>query len=63
MPNRSAELKRLYDEVIKRYQEIVEKFPESARVQLARYGLAMGHYRKGDIEKAKEILESILHEP
>src|SRR5262249_38068707 len=59
LPNRGAELKRLYDEVIKRYQEIVDKYPEFARVQLARYGLAMGYYRKGDIEKAKEILDSI----
>src|SRR5262249_10975382 len=59
LPNRGAELKRLYDEVIKRYQEIVDKYPEFARVQLARYGLAMGYYRKGDIEKAKEILDTI----
>jgi tetratricopeptide (TPR) repeat protein len=59
LPNRDAELKRLYDESIKRYQEIVEKHPEFAQVPLARYGQAMGHYRKGEIEKAKEILEAI----
>jgi TolA-binding protein len=59
LPNRDAELKRLYDESIMRYQEIVERHPEFAHVQLARYGLAMGHYRKGEIEKAKEVLEAI----
>jgi TolA-binding protein len=59
LPNRAAELKRLYDEAAKRYQEVVDKHGEFAHVQLARYGLAMCHYRKGDIEKAKEILEAI----
>jgi tetratricopeptide (TPR) repeat protein len=59
LPNREPELKRLYDESIKRYQEVVDKHPEFVHVHLARYGLALGHYRKGDVAKAKEILESI----
>jgi TolA-binding protein len=59
LPNRAAELKKLYGEAGKRYQEVVEKHPEFAFVNLARYGLAMSHYRIGDIEKAKEVLETI----
>src|SRR5262249_15266124 len=59
LPNRQQELIRLNDEGTKRYQAVVEKFPEFAQVSLARYGLALGHYRKGDLEKAKEILEAI----
>ena len=42
-----------------RYQTLVDKFPESPHINLARYGLAMGHYRKGDVEKAHDLLEKI----
>lgn len=59
LPNRAAELKRLYDEAGKRYQEVVVKHPEFAHIHLARYGLAMSHYRNGEVEKSKEILEAI----
>jgi TolA-binding protein len=59
LPNRAQELARLNDEVIKRYQAVAEKFPEFAYVNLARQGLALGHYRKGDLEKAKDVLETI----
>jgi TolA-binding protein len=59
LPNRVQELARLNDEVIKRYQAVVDKFPEFQYVNLARHGLALAYYRKGDLEKAKTILESI----
>jgi TolA-binding protein len=59
LPNRTAELNKLYGEAGKRYQEVVEKHPEFAHGHLARYGMAMSVYRVGDIEKAKEILETI----
>jgi TolA-binding protein len=59
LPNRGVELKKLYSEAGKRYQEVVEKHPEFAFINRARYGLAVSHYRAGDIEKAKEILEAI----
>jgi TolA-binding protein len=59
LPNRAQELPRLYDEVARRYQMVVDRFPELPFVHLARYGLAMAHYRKGEIEKAQEILEAI----
>ena len=40
-------------------RSIVEKYPESPHVNLARYGLGMAYYRKGDLDKAKETLEAI----
>jgi TolA-binding protein len=59
LPNRAQELARLNDEVIKRYQSVVDKFPEFAYVNLARHGLALAYYRKGDLDKAKETLDGI----
>ncbi|HJT78055.1 MAG TPA: tetratricopeptide repeat protein [Gemmataceae bacterium] len=58
-PNRGQELARANDEIIKRYQAVVDRFPEFAYVNLARHGMAMGYYRKGDLDKAREILEKI----
>jgi TolA-binding protein len=62
MPNpadRTRETTRWNDEAIKRYQAVVEKYPEFAHVNLARYGLGMAYYRKGDLDKSREKLESI----
>jgi TolA-binding protein len=58
-PNKPTELPKLFDEAAKRYQLVVEKYPEFAYVGLARYGLALTHYRKGDLEKANSTLETI----
>ncbi len=54
-----AEQTKLQDETIKRYQVVVEKFPDFPQISVARYGLAMGYYRKGDIDKSREVLEAI----
>lgn len=59
LPNRAQELTRLHDEAAKRYQVVVEKYPEFGYAALARYGLGMTAFRKGDFEKAKQILEQI----
>ncbi len=57
--DRQRESAKWLDETIKRYQVIVDKYPESPHVNLARYGLALGYYHKGDLDKAKELLEAI----
>jgi TolA-binding protein len=62
LPNRAQELARLYDEAAKRYQAVLEKFPAFASANLARYGLALASYHKGDLEKAQQTLESIPKE-
>jgi TolA-binding protein len=59
LPDRVNALAKMNDEVIKRYGVVIEKYPEFAHVNLARYGVAMGHYRKGDLEKAVEVLKTI----
>ncbi|HEV3235571.1 MAG TPA: tetratricopeptide repeat protein, partial [Gemmataceae bacterium] len=59
LPNRATELPKLFDEAAKRYQAVVDKYPEFVHVGLARYGLALASYRKGEVEKAKDILEAI----
>ncbi len=62
LPNpgdRVREVGRWRDEAIKRYQVMVAKYPEFAHANLARYGLGMAFYHKGDLDKAKEALEAI----
>ncbi|MBL8794849.1 MAG: tetratricopeptide repeat protein [Planctomycetia bacterium] len=56
---RAKEVARLQDETAKRYQNVIEKFPEFQHVNLARYGLGMIHYKKGDFEKAQATLDTI----
>jgi TolA-binding protein len=62
LPNptdRAREVSRWTEETIKRYQVVVDKYPEFTYVSLARYELAMAFYRKGDLAKAREKLEAI----
>jgi cellulose synthase operon protein C len=57
-PNR-AELGKLFEESGKRYRLLLERFPEFDRAQLARYGLAMCHFKRNDLEEAQKMLEAI----
>jgi tetratricopeptide (TPR) repeat protein len=59
LPNRQAELAKLFDEAAKRYQAVIDKGGEFERLSLARYGLAMCHLKKGEFDKAKDDLEKI----
>jgi TolA-binding protein len=59
LPNRAVELPKLQNEVIKRYSELLAKFPDFEYANAARYGLGMIHYRKGELDKAKAVLEKI----
>lgn len=56
---RTKEIARLQDETAKRYQFVIDKYPEYQHLSLARFGLGMVHYRKGDYEKAAAVLENI----
>ncbi|MGH7173975.1 MAG: tetratricopeptide repeat protein, partial [Gemmataceae bacterium] len=57
--DRTREKNRWTDEAIKRYQVVIQKYPEFAHVNVARYGLGLAYYHKGDLDKAKETLEAI----
>jgi tetratricopeptide (TPR) repeat protein len=54
-----AELGKLYDETIKRYQTVVQRFPEYPQVNLARHGAAICYYRKGELDRARQALEAV----
>jgi TolA-binding protein len=59
-PNqRKNETARLNEEALKRYQVVVDKYPEYAHVNLARFGVAMAYCRKGELDRAREMLEAI----
>jgi TolA-binding protein len=53
------ELDKLREEALKRYQTLVDKFPDFPYAAQARYQIALMHYRKNDLEKAKDVLEAI----
>jgi tetratricopeptide (TPR) repeat protein len=55
----SGEAARLNGLAAARYQQVVERFPEYAHANVARYELAWTHYRNGAADKAREILEAI----
>jgi tetratricopeptide (TPR) repeat protein len=59
LPNRDAELKKLFGEAIKRYDDLLKKFPEFQYVSLARFGQAMSHYKLAEFEPAMAVLEKI----
>jgi TolA-binding protein len=59
LPNRVQELARLNNEAAQRYRVVVDKYPEFPFVNLARYGLAMALYRKGELDKAHDMLKTI----
>jgi cellulose synthase operon protein C len=56
---RAKQLPPLFDETIKRFAAIVEKYPEYAKINLARYSLGLTYYRKGDLDTARKILSDI----
>lgn len=58
-PNRDKEIERLTAETAKRYQTLIDRYPEFEYAGLARYGMALSHYRKGEFEKAQAIFAGI----
>ena len=58
-PNRRAELAKLFDEAARRYQTVLDKGGEFEKLNLARYGLAMCFFKKGDYDRARDILDKI----
>jgi cellulose synthase operon protein C len=58
-PQRAKDLAVLYDETIKRTEDVLRKFPEYPKILLVRHSLALVCYRKGDIERALKEWEMI----
>ncbi len=59
LPNKTAEAARVFDEAGKRYKALIERYPEFERVALARYGLAVCHFKRGEFDEAQKVLEAI----
>src|SRR5207302_7532282 len=47
------------DEAAQLYRRVADKYPEFVHAQRARLGLARMHYRKGELDAARENLEQI----
>ncbi len=56
---RDRDVKQWTDEAVKRYEVVVTRFPEFTHANLAKYGIALAYYNKGDLDKAKDQFESI----
>jgi tetratricopeptide (TPR) repeat protein len=56
---RDKEVPALLAETARRYKALIEKYPEFPQISVARYGLAMTHYRKGDYDAARQAFESV----
>ena len=58
-PQRDQQLPPLYAEAIKRLSAVVEKFPEFAAINSARFALGVCHYRLGKYDVAAETLSKV----
>jgi TolA-binding protein len=56
---RAKELPILAAETTKRFQKVIEKFPEFPKINLARYSLGLTFYRAGDLTNAYKMLSEI----
>ncbi len=56
---RKEDIDGMFTEAIKRYQVVIDKFPEFASINVARQGLANSYYRLGDYPKTMEVLATI----
>ncbi len=56
---RAKEVARLYEETIKRYEAVLARYPENPQINVARYSLGLTLYRKGDLDKSRQVLAGI----
>jgi cellulose synthase operon protein C len=56
---RAKEMPKLFDETVKRLQAVIAKFPEFAKINVARYSLGLTYYRNGDLVNAYKVLSDI----
>lgn len=56
---RKEDVDAMFREAIKRYQVVIDKYPEFASINVARQGLGNSYYRLGDYAKTVEALSTI----
>jgi TolA-binding protein len=59
LADRDAEVARRMEEAARRCQTLLDRFPNFEYASVARYRLALISLRKGDLEKAKDLLAAI----
>jgi len=55
----AADRTKIYDETIKRFDDVLAKYPDFPQINLARCSLGLTWYRKGDLEKTQVVLNAI----
>ncbi len=58
-PAPREQLNAMYEDAIKRYQRVLDKYPEFQYISMARQGVAMCHYKLGRYPQAIALLEQI----
>ncbi len=56
---RAKEMPKLFEETVKRHQAVIAKYPEFAKINVARYSLGLAYYRIGDLKNALTTLGDI----
>jgi TolA-binding protein len=59
LPDRVNALARLTTDAVGRFQEVVDKFKESALVPHAHYAMGLLLHQRGDLKRAQEALEKV----
>lgn len=55
----AKELPKLFDDTVKRFQKVIEKYPEFPKINVARYSLGLTFYRQADLTSAFKAFSSI----
>ncbi len=55
----SEQLNAMYEDAIKRYQRVIEKYPEFPYISMAKQGVALCDYKLGRIPQAIAVMETI----
>jgi len=56
---RVKEVAKFNDEAIKRFTTFIEKFPDFAKINMARYCLGLAQYKQGNLDAAHKALDAI----
>jgi CHAT domain-containing protein/TolA-binding protein len=51
---------KAYADALHLFQELLTTYPESAQAAAAQYGIAACHYGMGEVEKAKQALQTVI---